>query len=460
MYTHLAHFLSLAYDKITNGHLYSCKAVLEKTQWMKKEELQRLQMRKLRILLNHAYDNVPYYHDLLKKRSLRPTDFRSLEDLRKLPVLQRSQLRLKTDELTAKNVGKSELIPCKTSGTTATPVKFYRSRTEIPWGLAAQARGYDWAGFRTGSKLVYIRLFAPNDELARMKATLIRSLQRSKLLGGYDLSEKSLASFCTKNRNFKPDYILGAPCTTNILAAYLLENRQYKMRPKAVFTYAETLLPHYRKTIEGAFQCKVYDVYSSTEIPHISSQCGHSEGHHVTDENVILEIQKDDETTVPGEEGKVLLTNLNNFAMPFIRYDIGDSGKKLADDCPCGRELSMFSPIGRNYEYFVHSDGTFTFFRDLQTVFEDLPIEDYQIVQEDHDEITMRIVKRAGYTHAHTEFILKHAAPWISRIVKLGVDVVDSVPVTGLGKVQHFVRAPFGHASSDVGTERSNMAID
>lgn len=439
LYTYLAHVFSLAYDKVTNGHLYSCRVVLEKTQWMKKEELQQLQLRKLRVLLKHAYENVSYYHDILKKKGLRPTDFKSLGDLQKVPVLRRSELRWRSDELTAKNIGKSELVSCKTSGTTATPLVFYKSRTEIPWGLAAQARGYGWAGYKPGAKLVYIRLFGPNDELAGTKSSFIRLLQRMKLLGGYDLSEKSIASFCAKTRNFKPDYVLGAAGSTNILAAFLLENRQYRMRPKAVFTYAETLLPHYRKTIEEAFQCKVYDVYSSTEMPHISSQCGHHEGHHVSDENVILEIQKDDETAVPGEEGKVLLTNLNNFAMPFIRYDIGDSGRKLADDCSCGRKLSLFNPIGRNYEYFIHSDGTFTIFRDLQTVFEDLPIEDFQIVQESCDEIAIRIVKRTGYTQAHTDFILKNMGPWIARIVKVRVEVVDSAPLIGFGKVPHFV---------------------
>lgn len=162
-------------------------------------------------------------------------------------------------------------------------------------------------------------------------------------------------------------------------------------------------------------------------------------GHHVTEENVHLEIEKDEEIAVPGEEGKVLVTNLNSFAMPFIRYDIGDLGKMLADDCPCGRGLSLFRPVGRTYEYFVHSDGTFTFFRDLKTVFEGLPIEDLQIVQQTHDEIAIRIVKRDGYTKAHTNFILKNVSLCISDIVKVKVELVDSVPLIGFGKVPHFV---------------------
>jgi phenylacetate-CoA ligase len=348
-------------------------------------------------------------------------------------------LRLKFNELVAGNAKNSELISRQTSGTTATPARFYRSNIDFTWDLAAELRGFGWAGFEIGAKLAYLRIFETNDELLSAKHRLIRSIIRWKSLGQYGLSEKAMASFCSEMSVFKPNYVMGCAGPTNIFAVFLLENNQFRIRPKAVFTYGETLLPHYRRTIEEAFKCKVHDWYGATELDSIAHQCGQHEGHHVTEENVFLEIEKDDEAAVPGEEGKVLLTNLNNFAMPLIRYDIGDLGKMLRDDCPCGRELSLFKPIGRTYEYFVHSDGAFTFLRDMKTVFEDLPIEDFQIVQQSCDEIVIKIVKRAGYTKAHTDFILKNSALIISRIVKVRVEVVDSVPLIGFGKVPHFV---------------------
>lgn len=154
---------------------------------MKKKELQKLQMRKLGVLLRHAYENVPYYHESFKKNSFHPDDFRTFRDLQKIPILHRSELRLKSNALMARNAEKSELVSCKTSGTTATPVKFYRSNIDFTWDLAAELRGYSWAGFETGSKLVYIRLFeGRNDVLAGVKHRLRRSVIRWKLLGGYD----------------------------------------------------------------------------------------------------------------------------------------------------------------------------------------------------------------------------------------------------------------------------------
>lgn len=406
---------------------------------MKKDKLQQLQTRKLKALLTHAYENVPYYHASFKKSGFRPADLTRLEDLHKIPVLRRSDLRCKTNELFARNIGKKEAVLCKTSGTTATPVEFYRGKMDIYWDMAAQLRGYGWAGYETGSKLVYIRLFEPNDVLGDARHRLERLITRWRLLGGYELSEESIESYCSRMRNFKPDYVHGGAGPTNILATFLLENDQYSMRPKAVFTYGETLLPNYRKTIEKAFRSKIHDWYGSTETAYISGQCGQNECHHVTDENVLLEVEKDGEPAVPGEEGEVFLTNLNSLAMPFIRYDIGDLGKTSNDDCPCGRGLSLFTPIGRTYEYFAHSNGTFTFLRDLHTVFEDLPIRDFQVIQPSYDRIIIRILPKTGYTKTHTNFILKNASLIISDIVKVKVELADSIPLTGFGKIPHFV---------------------
>jgi phenylacetate-CoA ligase len=128
LYTSLARFLSSTYDKFTGRHLSYCKNTLERTQWMEKEELERLQMRKLKALLRHAYDNVPYYHRILRNNGLRPTDFKSLEDTRKIPILKRSSLKLKPEELLARNLGKRQLVACATSGTTATPLRFYLTK--------------------------------------------------------------------------------------------------------------------------------------------------------------------------------------------------------------------------------------------------------------------------------------------------------------------------------------------
>lgn len=432
-------FLSVTYDRLNGGQSYRCRKVLEKTQWMKKEELRRLQLRRLKVLLTHAYENVSYYHDLFKQVGFRPGNFKDLADMQKIPVLRRSDLRVNFNDLIARNANRSDLILGLTTGTTAAPQKFYHGRWEVVWYLAAQHRAYGWTGYETGDKVLYLRLFGSSPTLARPWARITRLITRWKLLGGFDFSEKSIASFLAKNRDYRPDFVHGGAGTLNILSIYLLDNAKYTMRPKAVISLGQQLLPEYRRTIEKAFNCKVYDVYSATEAPDVAAQCGHHEGLHVAEENFLLEVEKNGEVAAPGEEGRVLLTGLNGFGMPLVRYDIGDKGKMLEDDCSCGRGLSLFKPFGRTYEFFLHSDGSFTIFRDLETIFEDMPIQDYQIEQESLDEIVIRIVKRAGYRQAHTDFILKKISFTASDIVKVRVELIDSVPLIGFGKVPHFV---------------------
>jgi phenylacetate-CoA ligase len=438
-YRYLASSLLRAYDTFKGRQVHTCQKILEKTQWMNKETLTKLKVRKLKALLQHAYENVPFYHQSFKESGFRPADFNRLEELRKIPILQRSSIKLRRKELSARNVRKADLERWRTNGTTAAPLQFFRPKIDVSWGTAAELRGYSWAGFITGDKSVFVGRMKPGDHhIFENRIKLF--LSRAKLLNSHGLSEKSLESFCSRIKRFKPDYMYSrATPITNLVAVYLLENNPSAMHLKAVFTTGQTLLPHYRRNIEEAFKCKVYNWYGTAEMSHVAAQCGYHDALHITEENVLVETLKNGEPAAPGEEAKVLLTNLNNFAMPFIRYDIGDSGVIVDDECSCGRKLQLFNPIGRHYETFVHSNGAFTVFRDVQTVLEDVPVKDFQIIQESLDEIVIRLVTMDGYTEAHTESILKNITRKAADIAKVRVEVVDSLQYVGSGKIHHLV---------------------
>jgi phenylacetate-CoA ligase len=124
--------------------------------------------------------------------------------------------------------------------------------------------------------------------------------------------------------------------------------------------------------------------------------------------------------------------------MPFIRYEIGDFGTASVDTCPCGRGLPLIENIeGRVYEIFVTSDGSFSTLRDLDTFFEDLPVKEFQIVQNTADEIYVRVVRDSGYSHKHTMFIEKNLK-WAGQ-AKIIVEVVDSIPFEKSGKKKYLI---------------------
>ena len=436
VYRKLAKLYFMAYDNFTSRRVCWCRQYLEKTQWWKRRDLQRLQTKRLRALLKHAYENVPYYHECFKKSSIRPGDIKSVSDLSKLPILKKKTIRRQSDRMMAENFPKRELVFQRTSGTTSSPLGLYRTKADLSWGVGAEFRGYGWAGYEAGDKRAMVWVLRP-DQLGSFTFRLKSFLMRDKVLNTKHISQSAIASFAQKMHVHRPDFVRGYCGATTMFATFLLHNGRFKISPKAVFTSGETLLPHYKKTIERAFGCKIFEYYASSEMSHIAAQCGCHAGLHLSEENIVFEAVEDGEAVGPGEEGRVLLTNLNNYAMPSIRYDIGDVGKVFPDVCSCGRGLSLVKPIGRTYEYFVSSGGEFSVLHDLETLFEDLPVRDFQVVQGSLDEIVIKVVAGPSFTEAHERFILENIVEHGPANVR--VELVDSIPLERSGKARHFV---------------------
>lgn len=422
----------VAFDGFEGTSVYKREKYLVKTQWMKKRYIEQLQVKRLKSLLKYAYENVPYYNRAFKEASFEPSMFGCLEDLQRVPILKRSAISKNLDELRVKSCSE-ELFSWSTSGTTAVPISFYKTKTDLSWGLAAELRAYGWAGYKAGDKLAVVWRIHEQG----LKLQLRNLLKRAKIFDVHTISEKSMEMFAKKMHRFQPKFLRGYAGSTNLFATFLEQNEHFKIQPEAVFTSAQTLRPHYRKNIEKAFNCRVYDCYGTNEVYFVAGQCGEHEGLHVAEENIFLEVVNDNEHVSAGEEGHILLTNLHSFAMPFIRYDIGDLGKIFPEICSCGRELKLVKPIGRSYEYFLNSDGSFTFLKDFNTFFEDIPIRDFQVVQESYDRITIRIAPKPGYNEHHSELISKHIK--LRGPAEIQIELVNSIAPGKSGKIQHVI---------------------
>jgi phenylacetate-CoA ligase len=413
-----------------------CVAVLEKTQWLNKERIEAFQLVSLRALLSHAYQYVPYYNKSFRELKMKPSDIRSVEDLRKLPILERKQVATMSTELRAQHFP-SKVIPCQTSGTTSTPVQFYRDLNDYAWGTASMFRGFRWAGFKIWSKKAMIWSFRP-DELNSTFFKFYNLLARRLAISVFQFSQPTIGLISSTLRRNNPQFIIGYASALYLLAKHCLERGLEIAKPKAIFSTSSKLLPSQRRTVEEAFCCEVYDWYASREMLTMASECSHHSGLHIASEHVVLEFIKDGEHVEPGERGKVLVTNLHNYAMPFIRYDIGDVGKPSSKSCECGRNLPLMESIeGRTYEIFVTRDGSFTTLRDFDTFFETIPVKEFQIIQNTLDEIHVKIVKDKGYTQRHTAFI-ENNLKWAGK-AKIVVETVDSIPFEKSGKKKYLV---------------------
>lgn len=437
------------YDLIKGTSRFKLRHVLEKTQWLPKQDIERLQIRNLRMLLRHAYKTVPYYHRIFKSRGFSPDNVMSIKDLEKLPILTKADIRKHFKELLSINYPKKKLILSQ-SGGTGDQIWFYVTREQISWEIAAEFRAYKWANYNFGDRcIIFWGSLIDLAKTTKLIKRLTNFLENVAVLNTYImLSDEILDKYVLFMRKFNPEIIRGYANSIYMIAKYILEKGIKYAHPKSVITTAETLLDFQRKTIEEAFNCPVFDYYGSREIGSIAAECNIHNGYHISAENVVLECVKDGQQVSPGESGEILITSLRNYGMPFIRYAIGDVGKLSDDDCACGRGLPLLDSIeGRVSQFMsifdkklgkivpVSPAGPGLFGGALMY----LPIERYRIIQESLDKIIIVAVKGRNYTQKHTELLVEHIRKFLGDNVTLEIKFVDYLPPLPSGKRSVFI---------------------
>jgi len=421
---------------------------LEKTQWLSRREIDRLQSKNLRALLKHAYDTVPYYHRVFRERGLSPSGIKSVNDLVKLPVLTKADVRNNFGDLVSRGFPKNKLISYQ-SGGTGDQIKFYITKEQLSWEAVAELRAYRWAGHRFGDRC--LMFWGSPIDLARHAGIIKRftsKLERILFLNTYVVSDEVLGKYAFLMRRFNPEIIRGYASSVYIMAKYMIEKNIDYVHPRAVITSAEMLLDYMRKAIEEAFGCPVFDFYGSREIGAIAAECEMNYGYHISAENVVLEFVRDGEHVAAGEDGVILVTSLRNFGMPFIRYAIGDVGKPSDDECSCGRGLPLMSSIeGRVSQFMAVYDKRLKRVIPVSTAGPGLfggilmyvPIENYRIIQESLDRVLIKAVKGKGYLPKHTDFIVAHVRKFLGDNITVEVEFVDYLPSLPSGKRSVFI---------------------
>ena len=441
-------FLLPIYDGLRGTSRFKSSRILEKTQWLAYKEVARLQQRNLRAILKHAYETFPYYRRVFKDRGLSLDDVKCVDDLVKLPILTKADVRRHYWDLVSRTFPKSDLVPY-VSGGTGDQIRFFVTREQQSWEIAAEFRAYGWAGHRFGDKCVVF--WGSPIDLAKYESMVkrfTRCLERVVVLNTYVLSDKVLEKYACLMRRFNPEIIRGYASSVYMMAKYILERNIDYVHPRAVITSAETLLDYMRKTIEEAFGCPVFDYYGSREIGAIAAECEMHTGYHISAENVVLEFVRDGEHVGAGEDGVILVTSLRNFGMPFIRYAIGDVGKLSDDVCSCGRGLPLMSSIeGRVSQFMAVYDKQLKRIVPVSTgapgpfsmILMHVPIENYRIIQERLDRIVIKAVKGKGYLPKHTDLIVAHVRKFLGDNITVEVEFVDHLPPLPSGKRSVFI---------------------
>jgi len=443
----------MIYHKILRDIIYPIKQIrrpkaertfevlglLEKSQWWKRSELEAYQQKRLQTLLKHAYENTAYYHSMFKKLELKPDDIKSTADLQKLPILTKEHIRNNLNDLTAKNYPKTKLIPSATGGSTGEPMRFFVDSRSGVWNTAAAYREWSWAGYNLGDKMAYL-WGAPQDlsNQAKLKTRIYNLIQRTIWLDAFNMTEKTLDEYVRILRKIKPKVINAYASAIYLMARYMEKRGIEDIRPKAILTSCEMLFGYQRETIERAFGCPVFDYYSGRDTTLQAGECPEHSGYHLAIENAVIEFIKDDEHVAPGELGKIIITDLSNYAMPFIRYEIGDLGVPSDEICSCGRGLPLMKSIkGRILDTIITPDGKYLTGEFFPAIFADYDIKgikDFQIIQKRKDKLLIKLVKGNDYSDEDLSLYLNIIRKHIGEEMKIEVEFVKSIQLTRSGK--------------------------
>jgi phenylacetate-CoA ligase len=437
------HVFAPTMDRIRGTHSMACLRELEESQWWPAERLEELQSSRLRALITHAYEHVPYYRRVMDERAIRPSDIRSGDDLKRLPVLTRELVRANSENLIARGYPRSRLHRGTTGGSTGSPLVFYTtSEDQRDRGFARGIRALEFAGVELGERRVLIRIARHHDR-ARQKLLhrLSRRVERVVELDSRDITLQSLPSIVALLSRSNMRCLTGYPSAVAYIAAWIRETGVTPPELDSVITGGEQLFEHQRQRIRDVFHREPHSKYSCQEVFEIAMECEAHTGLHVAAEDVVLEIVDDVDTPLPpGTEGRILLTNLHNYGMPFIRYENGDAGSFVAEACPCGRALPLLSHVvGRRFDMIHTPSGRRITGSNLGSGrFALLPILQFQVVQEGLDHIVVHIVPRAGTGPAGLEDIRARIPPMLSEIigddVRVEVEFCDHIALTAGGK--------------------------
>lgn len=393
---------------------------LEKSQYWDRKKLEEYQNKKLRELIKHAYNNVPYYKKLFDTLKIKSSDIKTKKDLKKIPILTKNIIKDNFNDLRAVNfLGKS--YPTYTSGSTGSPMVFFQTKEDFSWIWAAEFRSWKKAGYNLGDKYTKFSL-NPRKNLSKKIQDII---MRCHYIYSSKLSGNDIKKEIEKIIKSKSEYIYGYTSTISIIAKYMEENN-ISIKMKGVFTFGDQMTSYYRKTIQKVFKTKVYDSYGcGGEGLNIAFECEKGK-YHINDELVIVESENKD----------AIVTSLNNYAMPLIRYKPNDL-ITLGGKCTCGRGLSILKSLeGRSTDMIVCPNGNKLVVHFFTILFEHLKgVKEFKIVQNNKKSINIELVIDKEINKKELEKrISSHIKKYAGNNLKIKYIYLENIPVDKNGK--------------------------
>lgn len=409
---------------------------LEETQFWSIDRLLAHQLEKMRRLLVHAYENVPFYRNRFGEAGFNPYEVKSHDQLAKLPQLTKQDIRENLEDLIAKSCPRTSLHRSETGGTTGVKIAFFRDNACLAAKQAQILRLERWTGWDLGEPTGLVWP-ATADYVGHhtWKAKLKNAFyQRQLALPAAILDPETMRRFLRDAERQGITLIRAFTSPIYEIAKHALETGRL-LRLKGVVTTGEPLFSHQRGVIEEAFACPVFDSYRTREVGPIAQECQEHRGLHLNAELLFVEV---DGAATTGEVGDLLITDLENYGMPFIRYRIGDLGRLLGRPCPCGRSLPLLDGIaGRAADTFLAPDGRRIMAGSLVLyLVDEAPglLGQVQIEQERLNHMIIRMTPDPMPSEAIKAYQLAKVREFFGPEMQVSFEVVEEIPRLPSGK--------------------------
>jgi phenylacetate-CoA ligase len=380
------------------------------------ERLRQLQEERLRKLLVHAYHNVPLYRSLYDEARFRPDEFRSLDDLSKIPILLKQRLKEATpDEVVARGIHPHHCATVETSGSTGTPLRIFLGAIDQQWQRAVAWRILFEHGFRWTDRTLEIRMTVGQRFFVQRLG--LAPKEWVSILDPPELWARRLAET-------RSDVIVAGAGTLHGLAEAFQTLKIELPAPRLIISDSETLSPVTRRLVRRVLRTDPIDVYGLVELSNFAWECEQRSGFHVSADSHIVEVDSQ-----VGRPGPLIATALGMWTMPIIRYDTGDLAEMNAVPCPCGRRLPLLARVyGRAVDSIVLADGKrlfWPFFHEVLGRYEGL--RQWRILQDEVSELRLQFVSSNGNPVflARIESDLRRALP---SELRLRLERVESIP--------------------------------
>ena len=408
---------------------------LDESQWWTKDRIVAFQNEELQKLAKHAYSTVPYYRRIFDERGLTPGDIRSREDLEKLPILTKEDIRNHLDELISDAYQRKDLVEEHTSGTTGKSLHFYNppDAIQFKWAVWWRHKKCFGVNFDAPHALFTGKIAVPLDQ---NKPPFWREnfAMNQTVFPMQHITPDKVESIVNRLNRGQYIYYTGYPSIIYILAERI-DSQGYTIKnpPKIIFTGAETLYENQRQLISRVFKAPVTDQYGFTEGCGNASRCKH-DLFHEDFEFGILECLDPVQISQSERSGRIVATGFSNYGMPFIRYDVGDTAIWQDTKCECGRKSTIIKQIEGRVEDYVITPENRKISR-FDYIFKDTPgIKEAQIVQKERGSIIIRILPRDDFSPDTESIIKEEIRKRISSTLAVAFVYVDSIPREPSGK--------------------------